>query len=272
MKKKLLASLTLYAIAFCAISAPIPSYRVATNIADTVSRTVVSNTVTRSYIEGLVSGSGGLVNATNIINDITRDSTQATLINRTDGQEDNAIVTIGSVDKQSNLAGLMTVEDKETLDSIVHNLASKANKSAPSAAGNLAALTADGDIEDSGKTADDFLPRVSNGPVDSTFDLYSPLLMNMNGYIQLEKAGFIYGPFDNILEEMGSKISLRTELDSKADRSMISATDPTFSNEVATVARTVTPPPSPTLRLYDEVRQCYWIGRMVNGVINWEVE
>ena len=59
---------------------------------------------------------------------------------------------------------------------------------------------------------------------------------------------------------------------SKADKAEISATDPTFSNEVATVARTVTPPPSPTLRLFDEIRQCYWIGRMVNGVINWEVE
>ena len=59
---------------------------------------------------------------------------------------------------------------------------------------------------------------------------------------------------------------------SKADKAEISATNPTFSNEVATVARTVTPPPSPTLRLYDEVRQCYWIGRMINGVINWEVE
>ena len=52
----------------------------------------------------------------------------------------------------------------------------------------------------------------------------------------------------------------------------ISATNQTFSNEVAAVARTVTPPPSPTLRLFDEIRQCYWIGRMVNGVINWEVE
>ena len=121
VKKKLLASLALAALAFCAMSAPIPSYRVATNIADAVSRTVVSNTVTRSYIEGLVSGSGGLVNATDIINDITRDSTQATLINRTDGHEDNAIVTIGSVDKQSNLAGLMTVEDKKTLDLHVAN-------------------------------------------------------------------------------------------------------------------------------------------------------
>ena len=52
----------------------------------------------------------------------------------------------------------------------------------------------------------------------------------------------------------------------------ISATNQTFSNEVAAVARTVTPPPSPTLRIFDNVRQCYWIGRMVNGVINWEVE
>ena len=87
----------------------------------------------------------------------------------------------------------------------------------------------------------------------------------------------------NIMDTYATK----SEVDDKADRattllgygitdaaplSMISETDPTFSNAVATVARTVTPPQSPTLRLYDEVRQCYWIGRMVNGVINWEVE
>ena len=30
--------------------------------------------------------------------------------------------------------------------------------------------------------------------------------------------------------------------------------------------------PPPYLRVYDEVRQCWWRGRMVNGVINWEVE
>ena len=30
--------------------------------------------------------------------------------------------------------------------------------------------------------------------------------------------------------------------------------------------------PPPYLRVYDEVRQCWWIGKMVNGVINWEVE
>lgn len=100
-------------------AAPIPSYRVATNIAEAVSHNVVTSTVTKSYIEDLgISGSGGRVNATNIINDIVRDSTQATLINKTDGQADNNIVTIGRVNKQFNLAGLMAVEDKETLDSI----------------------------------------------------------------------------------------------------------------------------------------------------------
>ena len=30
--------------------------------------------------------------------------------------------------------------------------------------------------------------------------------------------------------------------------------------------------PPPYLRVYDEVRQCWWRGRMVDGVMNWEVE
>ena len=63
-----------------------------------------------------------------------------------------------------------------------------------------------------------------------------------------------------------------TDLSDTPDPYVPDATDPTFSNEVATVARTVAPPPSPTLRLYDEVRQCYWLGKMVNGVMQWEVE
>lgn len=95
---------------------------------------------------------------------------------------------------------------------------SKADKAAPSAANNLASLTADGNLADSGKTVGDFLPRVSNEPVRSTFDLFSPLFMDMEGYIRLGFAGFIYGSFDNIREEMGSPSSLRTELDSKADK------------------------------------------------------
>lgn len=87
----------------------------------------------------------------------------------------------------------------------------------------------------------------------------------------------------NIIDTYATK----SEVDDKADRattllgygitnaaplSMISATDQNFSNAVSTVAKTVTPPPSPTLRLFDEVNQCYWIGRMVDGVMQWEVE
>ena len=90
-------------------------------------------------------------------------------------------------------------------------LSVKADKSAPSAAGNLASLTADGNLADSGKTVDDFLLRVSNGPVNST------LSMDMDGYIQLNTAGFIYGSFNNIRESVDYPISLRTELDSKVD-------------------------------------------------------
>ena len=129
MKKNLFASLAIVAVAFSAVSAPIPSYRVATNIAEAVSRTVVSNTVTRSYIEDLgISGSSGRVNATNIINDITHTSTDATLINRTYGQEDYPIVSIGRVNADSNTAGLMTVDDKKKLDYVVSNLDEKADK------------------------------------------------------------------------------------------------------------------------------------------------
>ena len=178
-----------------------------------------------------------------------------------------------TVDILANSAVVTNALTVATSNRVTSLESSKADRpELPVTAGNLATLTADGNLADSGKTVDDFLPRVSNGPVNSTFDVHSPLFMDMDGYIRLGVAGFIYGPFDQIREDSGSPISLRTELDSKADRSMISATDPTFSDEVATVARTVTPPPSPTLRIFDNVRQCYWIGRMVNGVINWEVE
>ena len=189
------------------------------------------------------------------------------------GSGGGGVCDTNAVDALANSAVVTNALTVATTNRVASLESSKADRpELPVTAGDLATLTSDGDLTDSGKTVDDFLPRVSNGPVNSTFDIYGPLLLDMDGYIQLRTAGFIYGSFDNIREEMGSKISLRTELDSKADRSMISATDPTFSNEVATVARTVTPPPSPTLRIFDNVRQCYWIGRMVNGVINWEVE
>ena len=140
-----------------------------------------------------------------------------------------------AVDILANSAVVTNALTVATTNRVALLESSKADKAATSAANNLASLTADGNLADSGKTVDDFLPRVSNEPVYSTFDIHSPLFMNMDGYIRLGVAGFIYGPFDNIREEAGSPTSLRTELDSKADRSMISATNPTFSNAVLAV-------------------------------------
>lgn len=119
MKKKLLASLTLYAIAFCSMSAPIPSYRVATNIAEAVSHNVVTSTVTKTYIENLgISGSGGRVNATNIINKIVRDGKAATLVN-VDEDDPSKINPIVKIEQASNTyAGLMTSDDKAKLDAV----------------------------------------------------------------------------------------------------------------------------------------------------------
>ena len=54
-----------------------------------------------------------------------------------------------------------------------------------------------------------------------------------------------------------------------AKKSDISSTDPTFSNEVAKVARSVQPS---TVRTYDSVRHCWWVLEMVNGVPTWTVE
>ena len=265
-------------------------------------------------------------------------------------------------------------------------LANKADKTTPYADGNLAALTADGNLRDSGRKESDFAPAVEGGYLplnvggtvngDTTFigSLYAGPLGDILGVTH--DAGYLYkhdsvkwyyGGYD---KEDANEIAVKGDVSglesSKADKSeltahtentdnphgvtaeqvgalsisrantdqtfdwdhsgggvrlfgtyygtgiglslnsgggelfnyhddtydwyklptgesgtlavkgdisaAISATNTTFSNEVATVARTVTPPPSPTLRLFDEVRQCYWIGRMVNGVINWEVE
>ena len=143
-----------------------------------------------------------------------------------------------AVDILANSAVVTNALTVATTNRVASLESSKADRpELPVTAGNLATLTSDGNLADSGKTVDDFMPRVSNGPVNSTFDVHSPLFMDMDGYIRLGVAGFIYGPFDQIREDSGSPISLRTELDSKADRSMISATDPTFSNAVMAVTQ-----------------------------------
>ena len=46
----------------------------------------------------------------------------------------------------------------------------------------------------------------------------------------------------------------------------------TGTNRFARIGDIPPQPSTTTLRLYDETRDCYWIGKMVNGVLNWEVE
>ena len=106
-------------LATASLAAPLTTYRAATNIAEAVSHRMVTNTVTKSYIEDLgISGSGGRINATNIINNITRNNHTATLVNvdEEDPSKVNPIVTIGQVN--NTYAGLMTVEDKAKLDNV----------------------------------------------------------------------------------------------------------------------------------------------------------
>ena len=102
--------------------------------------------------------------------------------------------------------------------------------------------------------------------MDRVFSFGSPRIDLYEEYNLLERIAGIKWYYGES-EDPANEIAVKGDI---ADA--ISSTNPTFSNEVAAVARTVTPPPSPTLRLFDEIRQCYWIGRMVNGVINWEVE
>ena len=192
------------------------------------------------------------------------------------GCDTNAVAAISN-----RVAALETATNN--LSSSVSSLqSSKADKATPYREGNFAALTAYGNLMDSGKKASDFAPAVEGGYLplsggfvngDTTFlgSFYAGPYGDILGVTH--DAGYLY-KHDSVKWYYGSYGKEdANEIAVKGDISdAISSTNPTFSNAVATVARTVTPPPSPTLRLYDEVRQCYWIGRMVNGVINLEVE
>ena len=92
-------------------------------------------------------------------------------------------------------------------------------------------------------------------------------------YIADEDQDAVYGTFngqDFNFEATRSAVCTSNELYTTkgyVDKS-ISTNNPAFVSAV----QSISPPSSPTLRLYDEVRGCWWIGRMVNGIISWEVE
>lgn len=142
-----------------------------------------------------------------------------------------------------------------------HRLSKKANcPELPVTAGNLAALDENGNLSDSNIGTDD------RGIKIEAYGGITSVLLNDGGvYIE----SYMPGAGEVTVVDNSSYPSVRHDLSAKADRSMISATNPTFSNEVAAVARTVQPT---TIRAYDRVRRCWWVLDMVNGVPTWTVE
>lgn len=115
MKTKLIFLYAVAAFAFIAKAAPMPSYRAATNIAEAVSLKVVTNTVTKSYVEGLGIKGSGEVDPKRIINNITRTANDATLVHY-DGTNIQNIVYVRQATRL--LAGLMTAADKTEFDTM----------------------------------------------------------------------------------------------------------------------------------------------------------
>lgn len=155
----------------------------------------------------------------------------------------------------------------------------KADRAESGDADEIATLDADGNPTRSGIAKDDVI-TTGGGAIDGDLEVtgeLSPYVLHATTLIVDDTVENL--TVNSLTISNTDPVDLTTEDGVLADSngkyahlSNISATDETFSNEVATVAKTVTPPPSPTLRLYDEMRQCYWLGKMVNGVMQWEVE
>lgn len=118
----------------------------------------------------------------------------------------------------------------------------KADKTTPVTDGNLAALTADGNLSDSGKKASDFAPSVEGGylPIVNTwlnFDargntmIKGRLKFNNSSkeiFSTLSSGGLVYSEFAPVGPE--KEIAVKGDIEDA-----ISATNPTFSNAVLAV-------------------------------------
>ena len=164
--------------------------------------------------------------------------------NAVDALANSAVVTNAlTVATTNRIAALETATNN--LSSSVSGLASsKADKAAPSADGNLASLTADGNLADSGKTVDDFLPSEGDVSVDGSITSRSSINFIFFPRIGVNSSGDYAGIYVSSFSEIkigsvefptGEEPDLQDALDLKADRSMISATDPTFSSAVLAV-------------------------------------
>ena len=89
----------------------------------------------------------------------------------------------------------------------------------------------------------------------------------------------IFGPDGNLMNGAATVEELGMAIGEKADRSEIPMIDDALTNPGMAADAKATGDALDAkqdklnyLRVWDEVRQCWWIGKMVNGVINWEVE
>ena len=165
--------------------------------------------------------------------------------NTVDALANSAVVTNAlTVATTNRVAALETATNN--LSSSVSGLEStKADKAAPSYAGNLAALTADGNLSDSGKKASDFAPAVDGGYLSQNGGLVSGAVTILGD--------FYVGPSGNILGvtydagylfkdgsvkwyygEWGGEWG-KEDANEIAVKGDISATNPTFSNAVLAV-------------------------------------
>ena len=157
---------------------------------------------------------------------------------RTNKYESNGLGTF-NINPAGGLDGFYIGE--QSLAAILTN---KADKVAPSNSGNLAALTADGNLADSGKTVDDFLPSEGDVSVDGSITSQSAMNFIFFPRIGVNSSGDYAGIYVSSFSEIkigsvefptGEEPDLQDALDLKADCSMISATNPTFSNAVLAV-------------------------------------
>ena len=164
------------------------------------------------------------------------------------GCDTNAVDILANSAVVTNALTVATTNRVAALETATGNLSSsvsglessKADKAIPSANGNLAALTADGNLSDSGKKANDFAPAVEGGylPIVNNwlyFDSYDNTMImgrlrfnNSLKEIFSIPEGLVYSEFNLVGPE--KEIAVKGDISAA-----ISATNPTFSNAVLAV-------------------------------------
>lgn len=162
------------------------------------------------------------------------------------GGDTNAVDILANAAVVTNALTVATTNRVAALETATNNLSSsvsglassKADKAAPSYAGNLAALTADGNLSDSGKKASDFLPVKELGgdayevSANTTFRyLYGDALVIDPNNHWFWGARFFYDPSGTeAITDDANEIAVKGDISDA-----ISATNPTFSSAVLAV-------------------------------------